>query len=308
MKEYVYYYYNMDVDTINNNDNYYSFFHNGNLYYFVYFNRTIEELNDLININLELKNKGINVHDIIMNKFNYPLSKIGELTYVLLKINGQKDELVDIFTIANMNNKLVLNNKTSKLYRNNWGELWSKKIDYLENQISELGKNKLIILDSFGYYVGLAENAISYVNRANEVYANDYHKICLSHRRIFYPNTILNYYNPLSFIFDLEERDVAEYLKYMFFYGDEAFQELCAYLKITTLNTYGYHMLYARLLYPSYYFDLFEEVMNNNKDENDLLKIIDKVNDYELFLKNVYKEISKYTNLDKINWLIKKEL
>ena len=34
----------------------------------------------------------------------------------------------------------------------------------------------------------------------------------------------------------------------------------------------------------------------------------DKVNDYENFLNKAYEEISKYTNLEKINWLIKKEL
>lgn len=308
MKEYIYYYYNIEVDVINNNGNYYSFFDKGNFYYFIYFNRTIDELKDIIEVIRELKGRGIFVHDIIINKFGHPLSKIGDLNYVLLKINGNKDEKVDIFTLVETNNKLVLNNKTSKLYRNNWGELWSKKIDYLERQISELGKNKFIILDSFGYYIGLAENAISYVNRANELYKNDYHRVTLSHRRIFYPNTILNYYNPLSFVFDLEVRDIAEYLKYMFFADDDAFEELCAYLKLTRLSTYSYHMLYGRLLYPSYYFDLYEEVMNNNKDENELLKIIDKVNEYEDFLMKAYQEISKYTVLDKINWLIKKEL
>lgn len=308
MKEYINYYYNLETESINNNDNYYSFFANGILFYFIYFNRSNEELNDILEVTRELKNRGIFIHDIIINKFGYPLSKIGDLNYILLKINGNKDEKIDIFTIAETNNKLVLNNKTSKLYRNNWGELWSRKIDYLENQISELGKNKIIILDSFSYYVGLAENAISYVNRTNELYKNDNHKVTLAHRRIFYPNTVLNYYNPLSFIFDLEVRDVAEYLKYMFFFGDDSFEELCAYLKIVHLNPYTYHMLFGRLLYPSYYFDLYEEVMNNNKNENELLKIIDKVNDYEVFLNRAYNEISKYTLLDKIDWLIKKEL
>ena len=97
MKEYIYYYYNIEVDAINNNDNYYSFFDKGNFYYFIYFNRTIDELKDIIEVIRELKGRGIFVHDIIINKFGHPLSKIGDLNYVLLKINGNKDEKVDIF-------------------------------------------------------------------------------------------------------------------------------------------------------------------------------------------------------------------
>ena len=165
-----------------------------------------------------------------------------------------------------------------------------------------------MILNSFSYYIGLAENAISYINRANELYKNDLYKVTLSHRRIFYPNTKLNYFNPISFIFDLDVRDVAEYIKVMFFKNEDALLELITYLKITKLSNYSYHMLYARLLYPSYYFDIYENIMNNNELEENLLPIIKKVEEYELFLKNSYLEISKYTEIDKIEWIIKKEL
>ena len=51
-------------------------------------------------------------------------------------------------------------------------------------------------------------------------YGGDAYRIVLSHRRVFYPNYKLNYLNPLSFVFDLEVRDVAEYLKAMFFKKD----------------------------------------------------------------------------------------
>jgi len=74
------------------------------------------------------------------------------------------------------------------------------------------------------------------------------------------------------------------------------------------LTPYSYHMLFARLLYPSYYFDLYEEIMNNNLDDDVLLKIISRVNDYENFLILSHEEINKYTKLEKIDWLIKKEL
>lgn len=308
MKEYIYYYYNLDIENIEDNNSYYSFFYQGNPYYLVFFNRTKEELADLIKVSFELKQKGIFAHDIIFNKELLPLSKIGDYNYILFKINGNKDEEFDILDINNLNQKLILGINASKLYRNNWGELWSKKIDYLEIQLSEIGKDKSLILNSFSYYIGLAENAISYVNRTNEVFKNDSFKVTLSHRRIFYPNIKLNYLNPLSFIFDIEVRDIAEYLKEMFFKDKNAYIELVTYLKVSKLSNYSYHMLFARLLYPSYYFDIYDEIMNNNIQEDKLMSIVSKVEEYEDFLYKAYLEINKYTNLDKIDWIIKKEL
>lgn len=308
MKEYIYYYYNLEIENIESNNSYYSFFYQNNLYYLVFFNRSDEELKEIIQISAELKQKGIFVHDIIFNKFLLPISKIGNYNYILFKINGNKDEEFDIFDINNFNERLVLISNKSKLYRNNWGELWSRKIDYLELQLSEIGKDKEIILNSFSYYIGLAENAISYVNRTNEVLKNHLYKVTLSHRRIFYPNKLLNYLNPLSFIFDLDVRDVAEYLKVMFFNDEDAYLELITYLRISKLSNYSYHMLFARLLYPSYYFDLYEDIMNNDTKQENLMKIINKVNEYEEFLYRAYLEISNYVKLEKIDWIIKKEL
>lgn len=307
MKEYISYYYNLYIDDINDYKDYYSFFYNNYEYIFVYYNRTKEELNDILEVINELKYKNIYTHEIIYNKYNSPLSLIGNTNYILLRIISNKEEY-DIVKISDFNNKLILNNESSKLYRMNWAHLWEKKVDYIEEQISKLGKDKKIVIDTLSYYIGLCENAISYVNRANYLYQYMGGKICLSHRRIFYPNVSFNYLNPLSFIFDYSIRDVAEYIKVLFFNNISPLIELSTYLKINKLNIYEYHMLYARLLYPSYYFDIYENIMNDREDENKLLPIIEKCNDYELFLKEAYYEISKYTKLDEIDWIIKKEL
>ena len=308
MKEIINYYYNFNIESIEDNKNYSSFQYYGEVFYFVFFNRTKEELNDIVNITIELKQKNIKIHDIILNRNRELITKVGDKEYVLLKLNTNKSQKVDFISMCEITNKLKLNGKNSRLYRNNWGELWSKKVDYLEYQISELGKDKNIILDSFGYYLGLAENAISYVNKINRtIMISDQDNITLSHRRIFFPNTALNYFNPLSYIFDLEVRDISEYIKMGFFNGENSLLDLKTYLKLKKLTPFSYHMLYARLIYPSYYFDLFEEVMNNNENEERILKIINKVNEYELFLNQAYEEISKYTTLEKINWILKKE-
>ena len=308
MKEIINYYYNFDIIDTEEHSNYTSFKYLGEDFYFVFFNRTEEELRDLVTLTNELKLKGIRCHDIIINRLGNVLTKVGDNYYILLKINSSKNEEINFITLCEYIDKLKLNSTNSKLYRNNWGEVWSKKIDYFEYQIKELGKDKSIILDSFSYYIGLAENAISYVNKINRVIGiSENDNIVLSHRRVFYPNTNLNYLNPLSFIFDLEVRDIAGYLKIEFFNGEDSLLDLITYLKIKKLTQYSYHMLYARLLYPSYYFDIYEDIMNNGADEEKLIPIIKKVDDYEIFLKEAYYEISKYTNLERIDWLLKEK-
>ena len=63
-------------------------------------------------------------------------------------------------------------------------------------------------------------------------------------------------------------------------------------------------MLFARLLYPTYYFDLYESIMNKDTDEEELVKVIKRVDEFELFLKKTYLEISKYAKIEKIDFLI----
>lgn len=309
MKETINYYYNFYIEDIEENKNYSKFTYYNEDFYFVFFNRTEEELKDIVDISNELRYKGIYVHDIVLNREGKLITKINDKNYILLKLNASHNKTINFISMIENLNKLKLNKKNSKLYRNDWGKLWSDKIDYFEYQIKQLGKDKVIILDSFSYYLGLAENAISYVNKINKVIGiTEEDSVTLSHRRIFYPNTFLNYMNPLSFIFDLEVRDIAEYIKIEFFNEEDSLLDLQTYLKIKRLTPYGYHMLYARLLYPSYYFDIYENIMNNNDSEEKLIGIINKNASYEKFLKLAYEEINKYTNLEKIDWIIKKEL
>lgn len=307
MKETLEYYYNLDIDNLEELDGKYHFKIENQDFFFVFYNRGLEELEDIIGVCNEMFLKGINVHEVIRNRDNSFLTKVNEYNYILFKVNNLSEEY-DIFDMVNISNKLVLNNNKSSLYRNNWSSLWSDKIDFFEYQVRELGVEKNVVKSSFSYYVGLSENAISYVNNAILKYGGvSSGRIVLSHRRVFYPNYKLNYMNPLSFVFDLEVRDVAEYLKSMFFKKDIEYclDELKSYLSIRKLNIYEYHMFYARLLYPSYYFDVYDSVMNKNVNEEELVKIVKRSNDYEKFLKITYLEISKYVRLDKIDWIIK---
>lgn len=303
MKESIEQNYNITLDYINDENNNYSFKYKNEDYIFTFFNRGKNELDEIIKCNEELKKMNIKTLLFVPNKFNNIITTINETNYVLLHVPNNYKQEVDLTEIIGNNKKLVLKHDYTNLYRNNWSNLWSEKLDYYEYQIRELGKDKDVILDTFGYYEAMAINAISLINNNNYVFDEQKDKLTLSHRRIFFPNYKLNFYNPLNYIFDLEIRDIAEYIKTDFFYGTEAYLDLKTFLNSVRLSNYSYQMFYARLLYPSYYFDIYDKIMNKQKDQQEMLNIISKSQDYEMFLKKAYLEISKYAKIDKIPWL-----
>lgn len=302
MKETIEYYYNIKIEKLFIEKDVYHFILNNGDYYFLFYKRTNEDLKDIINCTLELKQKGVQCHNILVNINNEYLTKIEDVNYILVKVTN-KDEIISISDMIAYNKKLVLNDSKNNLYRNNWSYLWSSKIDYIEQQLKEIKTNN-IIKSSIDYYIGLSENAIYFVNNVNKKYGLSLmDKIVLSRKRIFYPNYRLNYFNPLNFIFDLEVRDVGEYIKSYFFAGEDAFTELITYLKSVKLSIYSYNMLFARLLYPSYYFDIYDSIINSNEDSQKLIGIISKNCDYEIFLKKAYDLISSYAPLEDISWI-----
>lgn len=311
MKDTINYNYNLNIVNLNESNNFYYFQINKQHFYFVPFLREEKELIDIINCSKELKSRNIECHDIIYNKDSKVLTKVGDTTFVLLKVIGNINEEYTINDILDLNSRLHLTVEKLKLYQNNWPKMWSDKVDYYEYQIRELGKSKEGMLESFSYYVGLAENAISYANKTlKTLKPNEFDKVTLSHRRIFYPNIKLNYLNPLSFVFDLESRDIAEYIKSLFFYGNEedAYADLELYLKLKKMSQYGYQMLYSRLLYPSYYFDLYEKIIMNEISEEKIINILTKVEKYEIFLKRAFKIISNFSFIEPIEWLSRKKV
>ena len=67
MKDLIEYYYNLVIDKLFIEDDKYHFILNNHDFYFVYFSRTKEDLEDILFVSNELKQKGINVHNIRLN-------------------------------------------------------------------------------------------------------------------------------------------------------------------------------------------------------------------------------------------------
>jgi len=114
--------------------------------------------------------------------------------------------------------------------------------------------------------------------------------------------------NPLNFIFDLEVRDIAEYIKAAFFNEMDIWSEIDEMYMNRRFTPYEANMFFARLLYPSYYFDIYERIMENEHSEDELIYIVKKVDEYETFLMEIYNYLNNFTPMVPIEWLIKKGL
>lgn len=303
MKDLLIYYYNINVDILNENEGICSFFYENSPYYFVPLKNSRYKISSIINLAQVLRNRGFAYHKIIKNRFNNYTSPVGEFEYVLLHLLVAPDYNIDIDMLVSSRNLLIAN--SDHVPMKSWKELWQNKIDFMEKQIRSFGKGKDIIIKSFSYHVGLAENAIMYFENIG-LESKDIVS-AIQHRRIYYPNIWLNYGNPLSVIVDLPERDVAEYIKYYFFFGNiyDVYNDFNYLINVNKYNKKSWEIFFSRLLFPTYYFDLFEKTIMDGVNQDKLMRVIDRVDQYELFLKHCYLKVSNKYMINIIpSWLL----
>ena len=166
---------------------------------------------------------------------------------------------------------------------------FEEKIDFLERYLANYEK---LEIENLNYFVGLSENAISLFN----LYQN-YDKKYVNHRRIYYGEKAVDFYNPLNIILDYHIRDIAEYSKSAFMSGNNQIIDNLKFLK------YDEWMLYfARILYPSFYFDFVDEYINYGR-KMDKKRIRALSNSFELTIRELYRIISININVPYIDWL-----
>ena len=244
-------------------------------------------------MHISLLNQNIYIHPIILNNQNQILTFINDEPYILM-ITLYYESKINVNDIKYFNQIHV---NTS--HYPNWGELWAQKNDYLEYQISMLGKKHPLITESFSYYIGLGETAIQLVNSLEKTNIN----LVYSHKRINADDKQYDLYNPLNLIVDYKVRDIAEYLKSRFFNDENIMDDLTYYLNNVRLSTYEYYLFLARLIYPTYYFDLYEEIITDRKEDEEIKKITNKVDDFEKIIKKVYNYYKTFLPISKIEWL-----
>ena len=309
MKNAIIYYYNLNPSDVHQKNDIYYFKINNSKFFLYPLTRNTDELDSIFQINLELIKNGVFVHKIILNKDKNIVTNINNKPYILFNSAVKKNDLINMYDILELNKKTILLKDNTILNKSNWINLWERKNDYLEYQVSQFGIKYPVICECFSYYIGLAENAIIYAkNTLTELKPGINDKLVISHRRINEKTTLFDLYNPLEFIIDYNIRDIAEYIKFKFFYNkDSLWEEINDFYNSNQVSQFASRLLYARLLYPTYFFDLYDEILDSEtENEESLVKILDKQEEYEEFLDDFYHFVSTKYYIPPIDWLIKR--
>ena len=298
MKNALFYYYQINALKLIKEKRYYYFEEGENIYYLYLVDRPLDYVNEVVLLNKYLINTKFMT--IIYNINGQALSLINNHYYILLKDNKNKRfNFNDFYQPYYCFNEML---KLKLLDHSDWGKLWSSKIDYFEYQKKYIKIKYPILYKSVDYFIGFGENAISYFNAVNSFLKKDYNDmLVVSRRRVNFDD--LSFYNPLNLVIDNKARDVGEYLKYIFIkddYNDDLLETLITNLEY---SNYQYALLMARVLFPSFYFDVYESIINGYIKEKEIEKILVRAKDYESYLSKIYILINKNQSIFKIDWL-----
>lgn len=290
MKNLINYYYGIFINDFKKINDRFVFTYDNKNYEFIPF---FGDINKFYENYVTLINNNKYCHEIIFNKDKNILTFYNNKPYLLLRKNINIDNKVDINEIINYDFQVYGN------YSLNWKKLWMDKIDYYEYQMSQLGIKYKKLKSSFDYYVGLSENAINLLNYIND--KNIKYYIC--HKRICANEKLDSFFNPLGIIVDSRVRDIAEYIKIMYFNKETDIDEVKYYLDILNLDDTEILLFLARMIYPSYYFDMYDQIIQENINEEKIEIYTKKNVSYETFLKKIYNHIKTKYEITQIEWL-----
>lgn len=294
MKNAINYYYNLIPNEIHQQNQVYRFTSQNQSYVIMPY-LLEQDVKKIYDLSMELINRGIYTHQIIPNKDGQLVTLINNIPYLLMKYYDSLErnvKLEDLIAFQNATKSISLVEEEIL-----WNHLWSQKIDYFEYQVSQFGKKYPLIRESFSFYVGIAETGITLAANIKGQSKQ------ITHRRLKVDSTYFDLYNPLNYVLDLKVRDISEYFKNLFLSEKNLFPEIVNYLQNAYLSSEEYYAFFVRMFYPSFYFDIFEKVIEGEEDEESLLKVIYKGDEYIEVLRNIYRFLSLYIPLPAIEWL-----
>ena len=306
MKNTINYYYNLNPNKINQIFNYYYFYIDNELYYFNVYTKNVKDVQAIYRFNQELLSKNVLVNEIINNRTGTILTYVNQIPYLLTKVNININKPIKLYEISYLSRIPI--SYPNELMRANWANLWINKIDYLEYHQEQNYQKYPLLSSSFNYFVGLSENAISYLNQTVSKLKPEKSDIgVLSHDVMLLDDTVYGLYDSQNIIIDHKARDLAEYIKISFFKDNYSiFDELDEYFKYHYFSFYGIQLVVARVLWPSFYFEVYDGILRNQLNESVVLKITSRIDEYEKYLADVFSYFHKYYAIDDIAWLKRK--
>ena len=308
MKNEIAYFYHLYPEQIKKKGNTYIFSYQSKKYTFTPYTRSLEEIEDLFLLNRSLVSQNIFFPKILQNIMNQALTFLNG-KYYIMKEEILPEEKLQFTEVAYQMNYHFPFDKLKNIRRNNWPALWENKIDYFEYQREHIYQKFPKLSEGLDYFIGLTENAIAYIRMIESNFLKTTKdSLTFTRRRVRVSDTLSDFYNPTSLVIDHKVRDIAEFLKSCFFETDLSESEMEKYIKQLDLSDYGWGLFFGRMLFPSYFFDVYEKIINDKENEDRIIPILQKIDAYKDFLSSIQIFISQYHSIPKIQWLQKKEV
>ncbi len=304
MKNFINYYYQLQINDIHLSNGKYFFRYQNQSYLFKPFYGDYAYIDAIYDLNQQIVFSNPFYHRIVRNKDRSLITVIDGKPYILMKLSHLANEPISIFDIKGLD-YIQVDKKLEVLNMFHWTQLWESKIDYFEEQIFGKVAEYYSILPAFHYFIGLGENAILYVSEALLNHqANFTDQLVASHRRFYKQTTLIDYYDPTELIIDHKARDVAEYIKFLFVSGSYDMDIIGSYLDQVDFSLMGACLLFGRLMFPSFYFDELESCMLK-KNFQSLQVLCERIEEYQLFLSDVFYVITQRFHIPEVLWLLK---
>lgn len=303
MKNIINYYYNLDCTELRMIGKNYLFKYDNDFFLFCDLSQT--NVDDLLSLLRQVQSIPY-IHTAIYNKNKQIITSDGINNYILFKININQNRYIQMNDVLHLyfDGSVFLTSKYNNNF--NWVNLWSEKVDYLEYYINLKDNIDDEIKCIFNYFIGLSENAISYMKKIFETTKHtENDKLSIVHKRLSYKYTLYDLYNPLNFVVDHISRDISEYIKSLFWDRNYNSNIIDAVIKQSNLSEFGYKILFGRMIFPTFFFDLLDKYELNQFSSREMLNIFDRTKEYEEYILLIYNSIKKTRNINipRINWL-----
>ena len=130
--------------------------------------------------------------------------------------------------------------------------------------------------------------------------------LTFQHNRVDINTTVVEYYNPCNIIIDHFCRDISEYIKSCIINKQWNLDIVKEYLSRYDMKKNDIQIMYARIIFPSYFLDKLEEYIIGEKIEK-ILSIENIIPKYSEAIYQISYWFIEMYDIEPINWIIKKD-
>ena len=298
LQSFIFDYYGYNVDKLDNN----TFIFKGYTFLLIKIDDSEEEVNKLNSlINSLSYNFNNDVVYIVKNKYDQYVSSFNDGQICILAYKNTNINISDYMKM----HSTYLNSFSYSVNIHDIIALWDQRLEYIQNQclinLNFDNESHLILYKFTQYSVGLALNSLQYLKDITIDFNRISYNATLTHRRIKNINKY-ELFNPFNLIIDHSSRDLAELYK-------NDLIDFNTLINITTYFNYTvdeYEYLLARLLYPTFIFDILEDLYNEKTNydyTNQICMAINKQKKAIIKLKEYYENIYQYITIRPIDWI-----